>query len=199
MQSQLEIFIMTQKRQHRRNYNEPGHAHELTFTCYRGFKSLNANRTCQWLAEAINEARVELNFDLWTYVFMPEHVHLIVRPTDRDYDIADIKKAIKAPVGSKAIEYLLANAPDWIPRITRKRGKRTERVFWQSGGGFDRNVIKPGTLMKMIDYIHMNPVRRGLVEKPEDWKWSSTAWYLRGGEGPIRVDPIPPEWLDDSL
>ena len=130
---------------------------------------------------------------------MPEHVHLIVRPTDRDYDIADIKKAIKAPVGSKAIEYLLANAPDWIPRITRKRGKRTERVFWQSGGGFDRNVIKPGTLMKMIDYIHMNPVRRGLVEKPEDWKWSSTAWYLRGGEGPIRVDPIPPEWLDDSL
>ena len=92
-----------------------------------------------------------------------------------------------------------ANAPDWIPRITRKRGKRTERVFWQSGGGFDRNVIKPGTLMKMIDYIHMNPVRRGLVEKPEDWKWSSTAWYLRGGEGPIRVDPIPPEWLDDSL
>ncbi|MBC8357103.1 MAG: hypothetical protein H8E66_34460 [Planctomycetes bacterium] len=188
---------MAQKRQHRRNYNEPGHAHELTFSCYQGFKFLKAERTCEWLVEAIDEARVELNFDLWAYVFMREHVHLIVRPGEAEYDIADIRKAIKAPVGSKAIKYLLENAPDWIPRITRKRGKKTERLFWQSGGGFDRNVIKPDTLMNMIDYIHMNPVRRGLCEKPEEWKWSSAAWYLGGGEVPIQVDPIPAEWLDD--
>ncbi len=188
---------MVQKRQHRRNYNEPGHAHELTFSCYQGFKFLKAERTCEWLAESIEEARVDLNFDLWAYVFMPEHVHMIVRPREAEYEIADIRKAIKAPVGSKAIKYLLAEAPDWIPKITRKRGKKTERLFWQSGGGFDRNVIKPDTLMNMIDYIHMNPVRRGLCEKPEEWKWSSAAWYLGSGEIPIRVDPIPAEWLDD--
>ena len=62
--------------------------------------------------------------------------------------------------------------------MTRKRGKKTERLFWQSGGGFDRNLIKPDTLMTMIDYIHMNPVRRGLVEKPAEWTWSSPAWFL---------------------
>jgi hypothetical protein len=42
----------------------------------------------------------------------------------------------------------------------------------------------------------MNPVRRELIEKPENWKWSSTAWYLNGGEVPIVPDAIPPEWLD---
>jgi len=196
--SLFEFTIMTQKRQHRHNHNEQRQAHELTFSCYKGFKFLRTERTCQWLAESIDEARVEWSFDLWAYVFiMPEHVHLIVRPREAEYDIADIRKAIKSPVGSKAIKYLLNEAPDWIPKITRKRGKKSERRFWQSGGGFDRNVIKPGTLMNMIDYIHMNPVRRELVEKPEEWKWSSAAWYLDGGEPPIAVDPIPAEWLDD--
>jgi putative transposase len=48
----------------------------------------------------------------------------------------------------------------------------------------------------MIDYLHRNPVRRGLVERPEEWWWSSAAWYLSSGEVPIALDPIPPEWLD---
>lgn len=61
------------------------------------------------------------------------------------YDIADIRKAIKSPVGSKAIKYLLAEAPDWIPRITRKRGKKTERLFWQAGGG-----LSSGSVMKTL-------------------------------------------------
>lgn len=188
---------MAQQRRHRRNYNEPGHAHELTFSCYRGFQFLKAERTCDWLAEAIDGARVQLEFDLWAYVFMPEHVHLVVHPRRPAYDIADIRKAIKEPVGRKAIEHLLVTAPAWLPRVTRKRGKKTERLFWQSGGGFDRNVIEPATLMNMIDYIHLNPVRRGLVEEAARWKWSSAAWYLEGRAAPIRVDPIPTEWLDD--
>ncbi len=197
MRSPFEVTAMPQKRQHRRNYNEVGHAHELTFSCYKGFKFLQAERTCEWLAESIETARVDWRFDLWAYVFMPEHVHLMVRPREAKYDIADIKKAIKSPVGRKAINHLLVEAPDWITRITRKRGKKSERLFWQSGGGYDRNADRPDTLMNMIDYIHMNPVRRGLVEKPEEWKWSSAAWYLRAGEPPIVPDPVPAEWLDE--
>jgi len=191
--------MMDHHREHRRNYNLPGDAHELTFCCYKGFKFLKAERTCQWLAESIEEARTDWNFDLWAYVFMPEHVHLIVHPRTGDYDIAEIRKAIKGPVGSKAVRYLLVDAPNWIPRITRTRGKKTERLFWQSGGGFDRNIVEPNTLMKMMDYIHLNPVRRGLVEKGETWKWSSAAWYFETGNPPIALDPIPVDWMRNSL
>jgi putative transposase len=127
---------------------------------------------------------------------MPEHVHLIIRPRNSDYDIAEIRKAIKASVGSKAINYLESCAPDWLPRVTRKRGKRVERLFWQSGGGYDRNVVEPATLLRMIEYIHLNPVRRGLVERARDWKWSSAAWYIERSNVPIRLDPIPIEWLN---
>ena len=186
---------MIHQQQHRQNYNDSGHAHELTFCCYHGFKFLQGERTCRWLADSIEEARVNQHFDLWAYVFMPEHVHLILHPIEMEYDIADIKKAIKGPVGGKAIKYLQTEAPTWIPRITRKRGKKTERLFWQSGGGFDRNILGPKTLMNMIDYIHRNPVRRGLVENPEEWKWSSAAWYSNIGLSPIVPDPIPSGWF----
>ena len=85
---------MVERRQHRRNYNDSGHAHELTFSCYKGYQFMKSERTCQWLADAIQHARIEWNFSLWAYVFMPEHVHLIVCPHDEHYDIARIRKSI---------------------------------------------------------------------------------------------------------
>src|SRR5262249_1208183 len=107
----------------------------------------------------------------------PEHVHLIVRPRRRIYDIADIRQAIKEPVGRKAVKYLRDTAPEWLERICLKKGDRIYYRFWQAGGGYGRNISEPLTLLKMIDYIHENPVRRGLVELATDWKWSSAAWY----------------------
>jgi putative transposase len=79
--------------------------------------------------------------------------------------------------------------------VTRRRGKKIEHVFWQSGGGFDRNITTAKTLLSMIDYIHLNPVRRELVEKATDWRWSSAAWYLLGTPTPVTIDPIPSAWL----
>ncbi len=111
------------------------------------------------------------------------------------YGIAKIRHAIKSPVGAKAIRYLEENAPHWLPRITRKRGKKTERLFWHSGAGYDRNIDEPTTLACEIEYVHMNPVRRGLVKLAADWRWSSVAWYLGISKPPIIPDAIPPEWI----
>ena len=78
-----------QKKRHRKSYNEPGHAHELTFSCYRGYAFLTKDRTCEWLAASVREACEELEFSLWAYVFMPNHVHLIVHPEQPGYRIAE--------------------------------------------------------------------------------------------------------------
>ena len=185
---------MPARRRHRRNYNLPGHAHELTFSCYQGYRFLESDRTCRWLADAIESARRDLDFALWAYVFMPTHAHLIIFPRQPVYDIAAIRTAIKRPVGRAGVRWIEERALEWLPRVTRKRNSKTERLFWQSGGGYDRNITEGATLLKMIEYIHMNPVRKRLVEKPEDWKWSSAAHYLAGGETSLPVDPVPPEW-----
>ena len=187
---------MRSTRIHRKNYNRPGHAHELTFGCYQGYAFLHSERTCQWLAESITAARSELQFNVWAYVFMPNHVHLVVHPRHDAYDIAELRKAIKHPTSRKSLAWMCEHAPHWLPRVTRRRGPRMERLFWQSGGGYDRNITDGDTLMAMLDYIHMNPVRKCLVERAADWRWSSAAHFAEVGASPLDIDPIPAAWLD---
>ena len=48
----------------------------------------------------------------------------------------------------------------------------------------------------MIDYLHDNPVRKELVLRARDWKWSSAAWYADLSAVPLIPDRIPPDWLE---
>jgi putative transposase len=184
----------THRTQRRQSYNEPGHAHEITFTCYKRYRFLSAERICTWLFQAIQVARAKRDFSLWAFVFMPEHVHLIIQPRSQTHKISSILQSIKQPVGQRAVAYMKSNAPEWLPRITRNRGGSIERLFWQSGGGYDRNIDEPKTLLSMIDYIHMNPVRRGLVTRPSEWRWSSAGWFAGAPTVDLVPDRIPSEW-----
>jgi putative transposase len=156
---------------------------------------MSAEQTCRWLGDAIKDSRKSLDFALWAFVFMPEHAHVIIYPKNVTYEIPAILKAIKEPVGRSAVSYLAQHSPEWLPRITRQRGTRTERLFWQSGGGFDRNIWEPRALLSMIDYIHMNAVRRGLVARSIDWRWSSAGWFEGTPTCDLIPDKIPPEWI----
>ncbi|QEH35097.1 hypothetical protein OJF2_36420 [Aquisphaera giovannonii] len=126
---------------------------------------------------------------------MPEHAHLVVFPRRPEYDMGDILRAIKEPVGRQAVAFIKEHAPRWLPRISRQRGEKRERLFWQSGGGHDRNIRKPKVLMAMIHYIHENPVRRGLVGRAADWRWSSAGWFEGEPTCDLIPDRVPPEWV----
>jgi hypothetical protein len=56
-------------------------------------------------------------------------------------------------------------------------------------GGYDRNITDPDTARQVIDYIHHNPVRRGLALTPEEWTWSSARWYAVLKPVPLEIDP----------
>lgn len=183
-------------KRHRHAINEPGHAHELTFSCYRKYPFLKAERTCLWLAAAIDGARDRLDFDVWAYVFMPDHAHMIVRPRSHPYDVAAILREVKHPVARLALAYLRGHAPAWLDRLAVRKGGRVRHQFWQKGGGYDRNLTEPATLLAACDYIHRNPVRRGLVERARDYRWSSAAWHEDMGPTPVRIDSIPWSWAD---
>jgi len=175
-------------RKTRRTFNIAGHAHALTFSCYHGLKLLNNNRTRQWLLEAVDLARDRYRFDVWAYVIMPEHVHLLIRPNSV-YDMSAILKAIKQPVARKAMQYLREHDPALLAELAvRRPSGRTEHRFWQQGGGYDRNIHDPATARHIIDYIHHNPVRRGLAAGPIDWPWSSARWYADLGDVKLAID-----------
>ena len=185
------------ERLHRpRAYNDPGHAHELTFSCYRRYAFLSKDRTCEWLADAVRVAQAELDYALWAYVFMPDHVHLVVWPRRRDYDSSAFLKRVKEPVSRRAVATLKVEAPHWLPRIAVRRGRRTEHHFWQPGRGHDRNIVCGRTLQAMLDYVHLNPVRKGFVERACDWKWSSAGWFFGEPKNDLKPDSIPADWLE---
>ncbi len=175
-----------------RSYNKPGHAHERTFSCFRRLPLLSRDRTRQWFLEALESARQRRNLTLWAYVIMPEHVHVIVWPRDPTYEVRLIRTALKVPVQRKALDFLRRQAPGYLDRL--RDGQPNGDVhyrFWQRGGGYDRNITDPATLRAMIEYIHNNPVRRGLVSSPADWLWSSARFYEGCQDVPLRMDPLP--------
>jgi putative transposase len=160
-------------------FNEPEQPRELTFSCYRQYAFLGRERTCEWFCEALDKARRKFAYQLWSYVVMPEHVHVLINPGHAPERMSAFLQAVKEPVARKAIRHFKDQAPAWLARVTIPEGRRVRHRFWQPCGGYDRNITSHETLRAMIDYIHANPVRRGLVARAEDWEWSSARWYAR--------------------
>jgi putative transposase len=185
----LQDSIMATKFKRCKRYNDPGHAHELTFSCYRRQSFLTGDRARQWFVDAIEMARKRHSFHLWAYVIMPEHAHLLIWPTRSPYDVGSILSTIKLPVTRRAQTFVREHTPKFLERMAdvQPNGDVHYR-FWQRGGGYDRNSLEPKTIWKQIEYIHANPVRRGLCRCTEDWYWSSAGVYAALREGPISID-----------
>ncbi len=174
-------------RKTRTTFNTPGEPHELTFTCFQYRKFLSKDRTRQYVIDALKRFPKQYDFDLWAYVIMPEHVHLIVFPRPDKYDMSALLKSFKQSVARKAINYLRRHNPEGL-RLLATGMPDTPYAFWMDGPGYDRNVLKTETLEFMVNYIHNNPVRRELVVSPEDWVWSSAREWEEAGSGLLRLD-----------
>jgi putative transposase len=61
------------------------------------------------------------------------------------------------------------------------------RAFWQARF-YDFNVYKSGKVKEKLNYMHANPVLRGLVEHPKDWPWSSWGFWVKGEVGLVGID-----------
>jgi putative transposase len=170
-----------------RRLNAPGHAHELTFSCYRGQPLLCSQRARGYLAEAISRSRQKHSFHVWAYVLMPEHVHLLLWPTEQNYSISKMLLSIKQPVSRGIMSYLREHNPAGL-RVLATGQRRTPYRFWLAGGGYDRNITSAETARKTVEYIHNNPVRRGLVAAPEEWVWSSAGDWAGRGPGKVVLD-----------
>jgi putative transposase len=171
-----------------RRFDIAGDAHFLTFSCFKRLPLLNRDRSREWLLKAIDRARRTAPFDLWAYVVMPEHVHMVLLPGE-GATISAILTTIKQSVSKRAISWLHKNVPEFLAQMedAQANGKRHHR-FWQRGGGYDRNLRSTRDIHEKIRYVHENPVRRGLVERPADWRWSSALAWETGNDEPIVID-----------
>jgi len=117
--------------------------------------------------DALERVRRRYLFVVAGYVVMPEHVHLLVNEPGRGL-LSRTVQALKLSVSMR----------------------RRKRPFWQAHY-YDFNVSSHEKFVEKLRYIHRNPVRRGLVAKPEDWKWSSFRHYQTGIRETVEIES---EW-----
>lgn len=144
------------------------------------------------LAESITYCRKHKGMLLYSYVFMPNHVHLLFRselndPSGliRDFKGFTSKKLLKAiqenPRESRK-EYLL--------RLFKTAGSKNSNVetyqFWQQNNQ-PIEVFSNWVVEQKVNYIHNNPVKEGLVVNEIDWKYSSARNYA-GDQTVLEID-----------
>lgn len=174
-----------------RHIHEPGHLHELTFSCYRRLPLLTNDAWRERLARVLDEANRAASMELVAFVFMPEHLHLVVRPTDSAPSIGRYLAHVKQPFSKQIKALLIEHRSALLVRLTvRERPGKTCFRFWQEGPGYDRNLFTPQAIRASLDYIHENPVKRGLCRLATDWRWSSARFYL-GDPQARQHEPLP--------
>jgi putative transposase len=159
-----------------KRWNTPGHAHLLTFTCFHARPFLARDRSRNWFLEALSSASIKHGFHVWAYVVMPNHAHVLVFSPCSDYDVSKLLASIKLPVSRKALAFVRDHAPEFLQQMAdiQPDGDIHYR-FWQRGGGYDRNLLETDTIIAAIEYIHANPIRKGLCNRADEWSWSSAS------------------------
>jgi putative transposase len=145
-------------------YQQTGDLHFVTFSCY-GRKPYLVSLAAKELFEtSLEKMRRKYGFAVLGYVVMPEHVHLLVNEPVMCL-LARALQALKLSVSVQRRE-----RPFWLPRH------------------HDFNVRCSEKVTEKLRYLHRNPVARGLVQKPEDWQWSSFRHYATGIEGTVEIE-----------
>jgi putative transposase len=159
-----------------RHYDNTGLVRFVTFNCYRNQPSLSDNLARTILIECLDAARRKHGFRLYGYVIMPEHVHLVLHP------------AGERSLGLLVREIKSLSARKWF--ALRPVGRAGDaRVFWQKRC-YDHNCRTPEDALEKIAYCHNNPVRRGLVADPAEWRWSSHNWFQGVRDVPLAMDAM---------
>ena len=184
-----------------KHYEGYGHLHELTFSCYRRKPLLTNDIWQKMLANQLVKSCQSEGFALVAFVFMPEHIHLLTLPLKSTSKVSRLLARTKQPTSKAVKKMLLDNNSPLLDSLTvRERPGKYCFRFWQEGAGYDRNIFSARVVEASIDYIHANPVKRGLCQKNTNWKWSSARFHMDK-----RLDPdLPkctrpvPNWFDTS-
>jgi putative transposase len=140
----------------------------------------------------LEKVRQQYELVVLGYVVMPEHVHLLVsEPRKRNLSVA--LKALKQAVARRLLGSARRRKQD-ASQLALFRADELPQRFWQRRF-YDFNLFTEKKRIEKLRYMHRNPVKRGLVENPEDWRWSSFRQYAFGEKGLVEINAaFPPSW-----
>jgi putative transposase len=143
-----------------KRYYETNAAYFLTTNTEDNLPIFGDHKNCKILLVTLEYFKLVLNYRLYGFCIMPTHLHLVIHPFGT-YNFSYIMKMIK---GS----------------FTRKLNKANDKTgkIWQKGF-YDEHIRGELHLLKVLEYIHNNPLKAGLVMEPEEYPYSSYSHYFQ--------------------
>jgi putative transposase len=143
----------------------PGWTYFVTTKAWQSVAVFQVREIAEMVISKMLEYRDKGNYLLHEFVLMPNHLHLLLTPSDS----SSLEKALQLIKGGSSHE---------IHRV-----RENKSAIWQSG--FHESRVRDHTDYKnKTDYIHFNPVAAKLVVQPQDWEYGSAG-------GKYQLDPIP--------
>jgi putative transposase len=161
--------------------------HFLTCTCYRRMAFFGSARSKGVFAKMLGEVRDRYGFSLVGYVVMPNHIHLLLSEPACGTP-STVMQVLKQRVSRRLRGRKRRAAKNQLSLPFAAR-EALPRQFWQRRF-HDFNVWSYKKKMEKLQYMHFNPVKRGLVRDPKDWPWSSYSHYALRKEGLVRIDDV---------
>src|SRR5579872_6481062 len=166
-----------------KRYYGDDHLHYITWTCYHRQGWLAEPKRRDLFLHILEETRRRYRFVVVGYVVMPEHVHLLISEPEQGTP-STVVQVVKQRFARRVLR--------------RKRRKSAQLTLWAGNDPqvwqtrfYDFNVWSERKRAEKLNYMHQNPVGRGLVLEPEQWPWSSYRSYAFGEEGMVKINQWP--------
>ena len=155
-------------------------AYFVTFTVVEWLPVFINESACKIVTESLNFCIANKFLRVNAYVIMPSHMHAIL--FDSNFEIARLRHTLddfRKFTGRQLADYCDKNLPSAFGETLRKNaGKDRGRRFWQPTK-HPEGIFSERFYVQKVNYIHLNPVRKGLVRFPEDWRFSSASYWLK--------------------
>jgi putative transposase len=163
-----------------KRYYGAGDLHFITCSCYHRQPWMGSASRRDLFLTVLEHVRQRYAFVILGYVVMPEHFHLLVSEPQRG-TLSTVMKALKLGFARRVLG--MAQRPDQ-PNLS----PMSEPAHVWQRRFYDFNVWTGHKRIEKLRYMHRNPVKRGLVAEPDQWRWSSFRFYAYGEAGPVTIN-----------
>jgi len=160
---------------------DPAHLYFITTSAVQRACIFRRDIIKRVVVDSLNTGRILGQYELFAFVVMPNHVHLVLRCL-QDYAVSDVVREFKKASANLILRQYEVEGNQEVLAFCRaavKPGQSQQHSVWEDEYQA-KNVFSPAFLRQKLDYIHHNPVQPHwrLAERPEEYPWSSARFYL---------------------
>ncbi len=162
----------------------PNTPYFVTFTIVKWINIFTKPFYMKIIWDSLQYCRKEKSMGLYGFVFMTNHLHLIISAKEEKPTISDIVRDFRKYTAQKIIQQLQnKDNRKWILDLLREEGTKSSNnvqyKFW-THSDWAEEIYSAKFFEQKLNYLHMNPVKALIVKNPTDYVWSSARCYENG-------------------